>query len=288
MKKKIAIMGVGAMGSRMGKRLLAAGHTITVFNRSKERAHPLVELGATYVGTPLEAAEGQEIVISMVRDDDASRDIWLHPKTGALLGLSRSAIAVESSTLSMPWMKELGQAAQQHGRTLIDAPVAGSLPQADSGQLLYLVGGTKRAVDAVHYILLCMGQAVHHVGPFGTGMMMKLAVNALFGIQVAALAEVLAMTRKAEISDEQAVGVLSKMPITSPALSGIGKLMIAQKFDPMFPIDLVEKDFQYIEATADWLGTASPTTTAVRNIYANAKRKGLAEKNIAAVMMEFS
>jgi 3-hydroxyisobutyrate dehydrogenase len=116
---------------------------------------------------------------------------------------------------------------------------------------------------------------------------MKLAVNGLFGIQVVALAEMLGVLEKSGLGRAQAVELLASMPVTSPALKGIGGLIAARAFAPMFPIDLVEKDFGYIVETAQHPGAATPTAAAVRAVYAQAQRQGHGGDNIAAVMQMF-
>lgn len=287
MTKTIAILGLGAMGARMAARLLDARHDVTVYNRTMDRARELAAQGARTAESPRQAAEGCDVVISCVRDDDASRAVWLDPDRGALVALGENAVAIESSTLTVEWTRELAAAAAKRDVAFLDAPVAGSRPQAEAGQLIYLVGGDASTVETVRDVLRVMGGAVHHCGPSGSGMVMKLAVNALFGVQVAALAEVLGMTRKAGISDGQAIEVLGAMPITSPALKGIGALMAGRTFAPMFPIDLVEKDFGYVVATTSRLGGDSPVATAVRGVYARAKDAGLGGDNITGVVKVF-
>src|ERR1700761_3541667 len=140
---KIAVLGLGAMGSRMAANLLKAGHQVTVWNRTPDVAAALVAAGAKQVLTPREAAMGADFVIAMVRDDEASRTIWLAPETGALAGLAKDAIAIESSTLSPSWVRELGGVVAKKGVAFLEAPVAGSRPQAEAGQLVYLVGGNE-------------------------------------------------------------------------------------------------------------------------------------------------
>lgn len=287
MAKKIAFLGLGAMGLRMAARLLEAGHDLSVFNRTPDRAAPLVERGATFENSPRAAVAGREIVISMVRDDEASREIWLEPARGALSGLSDEAIAIESSTLTPAWVEQLSSAIAERQLRFIDAPVVGTRPQAEAGQLIYLVGGDVAVLERVHDVLLAIGGAIHHAGPIGAGTVMKLAVNALFGIQVAALGEVLGMTRRSGISDADAIETLSSMPVTSPALKGVGALVAARKFDPMFPIELVEKDMGYYTETAERLGSSTPTGSAVRAVYQQAIEAGFGGDNIAGVAKVF-
>ncbi len=287
MTKNIAVLGLGAMGSRMAARLLSAGHSVSVFNRSPNAAAALADAGARAAATPREAVEGCEVVVSCVRDDRASRDVWLDEATGALPALTDGAVAIESSTLTFAWARELGSTMERAGKSFLDAPVVGSRPQADAGQLVYLVGGETATLDQVRDVLLAMGGAVHRAGPVGAGTAMKLAVNALFGVQVAALAEVLGLLRAAGIAEGDAVETLSAMPVTSPAMKGVGGLMAKRVFDPLFPIDLVEKDFGYVVETANALSANVPTASAVRAVYGTAIEAGLGDENIHGVLKLF-
>ncbi|MGF1536152.1 MAG: NAD(P)-dependent oxidoreductase [Elainellaceae cyanobacterium] len=281
--KTIAILGAGAMGSRMAERLLKAGHPVVVYNRSADRVNSLVAQGATYAPTPKAAAERANVVISMVTDDEASRAVWLTPETGAAAGLASGAIAIESSTLTVGWTQELAAQMAQRNVAFLDAPVVGSRPQAEAGKLIYLVGGDAATLDAVRDILMAIGGALHHVGPSGQGMAMKLAVNALFGIQVAALAEAIGALTRQGLGREQAIACLRALPIMSPAASGAGQLMMAGSHAPLFPIELVEKDFRYaLEA-----GAVQPLAAAARDIYQRAIAEGYGGDNITGVLQVF-
>src|SRR5690242_12501728 len=136
----VALMGLGLMGSGMAGRLLEAKYPLTLYNRTRERALPFAQKGARVANTPRDAADGANVVISMVADDDASRALWLGPD-GALAGVLRGATLIECSTLSVAWVKELGDrvAKENANLTLLDAPVTGSKPQAAAGQLFFLV-----------------------------------------------------------------------------------------------------------------------------------------------------
>ncbi len=165
----------------------------------------------------------------------------------------------------------------------IDAPVVGSRPQAEAGQLVFLVGGEPAIVERVREVLALMGGAIHHVGPLGAGSTMKLAVNALFGIQVAALAEIVGLLERSGLARGAILEMLGAMPITSPALKGVGGLLAARRYEPLFPIDLVEKDLRYAVATAAGRDTAVPLVTAARDVYARARERGFGGDNIAGV-----
>ncbi|MEM7586809.1 MAG: NAD(P)-dependent oxidoreductase [Acidobacteriota bacterium] len=282
----LAILGLGAMGSRMARRLLDAGYPVTVFNRSPERCQALAELGARVAATPREAASGSETVLSMVRDEAASRAVWLHPEDGAIHGLSADSIAIESSTLTRDWTSEL--AATLEGRAaFLDAPVVGSRPQAEAGQLIYLVGGEAEALERVRPVFEVLGGAVHHLGDAGSGTALKLAVNALFGIQVAALGELIGLLRRAGIASDQAAGVLSQLPVTSPAAQAAVQAIAARSFAPLFPIELVEKDLRYLLASGEQLSAALPLSEAARATYAQARDAGYGDDNITGIAQLF-
>ena len=282
--KTIAFLGLGAMGQRMAARLLQAGYRVRAYNRSAEPRQQLARQGATCVATPREAVREADAVISMVTDDQAARAVWLHPETGALGGLPAGALAIESSTVTIGWVRELSAAVTAVGARFLDAPVAGSRPQADAGRLIFLVGGLGTLDNApdVRQLLSSMGLAVHAVGPVGTGALMKLVVNGFFGVQVAALGELLGLAERGGIPRGAAAEVLASMPITSPALQGIGALMAQGRFAPMFPIDLVAKDFGYI-VDAGGQAAQMPMAAAAAEVYERARTAGLGSANIAGV-----
>lgn len=286
--KTIAVIGLGAMGSRIAQNLLNAGYPMNVYNRTVEKAQPLIDRGATFVTSPRAAAEQSDVVISMVTDNEISRQIWLASETGAILGLTPEKIAIEMSTLTVAWVRELGAAIAQCGAGFLDAPVVGSRPQAEVGKLISLVGGQAETLAQVRETLTDAGAAiVHHIGTVGQGMAMKLAVNALFGIQVAALAELLNMLSKDGISPEATMACLGDLPILSLAAKGAGSLMISQNHVPLFPIELVEKDFRYVTQTAQNLEALIPTSTAVMNIYRIAITHGYGSENITGIFQLF-
>ncbi|HUH05443.1 MAG TPA: NAD(P)-dependent oxidoreductase [Kofleriaceae bacterium] len=279
----IAVLGLGAMGSRIAARLRGAGHDVVVYNRSPEPTEALLEVGARVAATPRAAAAEADLVISMVTDDEASRVVWDARETGALNGLRAGALALESSTLSLAWTTELATRVGQRGAAFLDAPVAGSRPQAEAGQLIYLVGGMPEDVARVRPRLAPISEAVHHLGPVGAGMAMKLVVNALFGAQVAALAELLGIVRGAGLDERRMLELLGDLPVTSPAMKGICSLIASRSYGPMFPIDLVAKDLQYALAAAADFGAELPATTAVARAYEHASRQGFGADNIAGL-----
>jgi 3-hydroxyisobutyrate dehydrogenase-like beta-hydroxyacid dehydrogenase len=243
----------------------------------------LLAAGARLATTPRAAAAEADLVISMVTDDRASREVWGAPETGALLALRSGALAIESSTLSLSWITELAARVGERRAGFLDAPVTGSRPQAETGQLIYLVGGSHEDLARARPMLAPIAAEVHHLGPIGAGMAMKLVVNALFGAQVAVLAELLAVVRGAGLDERRTLAVLGELPVTSPAMKGIGSLIASRSYGPMFPIDLVAKDLQYALAAAADFGAELPATTAVARAYEHASRKGFGADNIAGL-----
>lgn len=280
---RIAMLGLGAMGSRMAERLLKAGQEVTVYNRTAERAADLAAMGATVAATPRQAAEGVDIVIGMVADDEASAAVWTDPDTGAVAALGPQSVAIESSTVTPAWVERLSAMVAERGAAFLDAPVVGSRPQASAGQLIYLVGGDADTVFRASPTLALMGAAVHHVGPVSHGATLKLVVNTLFGIQVAALGELIGFLAGAGVDRARALEVLSEIPVLSPAAKGVAGLITARNFAPMFPIDLVAKDFRYAGAAASAAGADLPVADATGRVFERARQQGFGGDNIAGV-----
>ena len=277
---KIAFLGLGAMGRRMAARLIAAGHDVTVWNRT-QLVEPLA--GAKVAESPRAAALGAEIVLSMVRDDAASTSVWLDERTGALAGMAPGAVGIEVSTISPAQARLLHAAAGQRGVAFLDAPVAGSRPQAEAGQLIFMAGGEAEVLERATPVLMDMGAAVHAAGGPGDGAAVKLIVNVLFGTQLAVMAELLGLAEAAGIDPAKAVAILTATPVASPALAGAAGAMLAGRFAPAFPIELVVKDFRL----ALGVGRDLPVTRVVTDVYSDALREGLGDENITAVAARY-
>ena len=176
--KQVAFMGLGAMGSRMVKHLLPK-YKVSVYNRSmtEEQKIQWESLGVKVFPTPSRAVEGCDVVLSMVRDDKASEDVWFDPQNGALSTLEKQAIAVECSTLSVAHIRKLNELFTQEQRRCLVAPVAGSRPQAEQQKIAFLVGGDKATFEDVEEVLSAMSPNVLHCGSLEAAMVMKLAVN---------------------------------------------------------------------------------------------------------------
>jgi len=279
----IAFIGMGAMGSRMAHNLIKAGHNICVWNRSVNRSMPLNEAGATIAKTPREAAESADFVVSMLRDDDASKTAWCDEQNGALVSMKAGAIAIECSTLTVGWVRELNQHCVDKDVFFLDAPVAGSRPQAEAAQLIFFVGGSEVIYEKALPVLEDMGNIVHYSGASGAGESVKLAVNALFGIQLATIAELIGLIKANGLDTGHAVEILTSTPVCSPAVKVAASAMLAGDYSPMFPISLVEKDLSYVVAPIRGSELVMPMTQAAWHVFQHAIEKGLADDNITGI-----
>jgi len=282
----LAFLGLGAMGSRMATALLKAGYPVTVWNRTKEAAQALASgSGATPAETPRQAAADAHIVFSMVRDDAASEAVWLDPQNGALAGLAEGAVGVECSTVSVAHARALATTFAARGRDFLAAPVAGSRPQADAAQLIFLVGGPADVLDRVRPVIETMGCSIQHAGDDpGASTTVKLMVNSLLGVQLATLAELFGFAEREGLDPARALDIIAATPVCSPVTKLMGGMMAAGRFQPLFPIDLVAKDFRLIADCAAAVQTAAPVNAAAKAVYEHAIAAGHGEENITSVV----
>jgi len=279
----IAILGLGTMGAGMASKLLDAGFSLTVYNRTAAKAQPLVDRGARLASMPAEAAIDADIVISMLADDAASREVWTG-NDGALAAVAAGAIVIESSTVSPAWIAELAALAASYGAELLDAPVTGSRTQAETGQLNFLVGGSAHALQASTPALKAMSKQIVHLGPVGSGARMKLINNFLCAVQVASLAEGLAWIERSGLDRNEALAVLKTGAPGSPLLGAISERMVNQDYQVNFLLKLMTKDLAYAEAEAALCRVDLKTAEAARTLFQNAIAKGFGDSDMASVI----
>jgi 3-hydroxyisobutyrate dehydrogenase len=240
----VAFLGLGVMGGGMAGRLLSAGFPVSVWNRSADRAEAFRERGATVAQSPRDAAAGADVIISMVADDEASRDVWLGAG-GAIGGARQGTLLIESSTVSPRWIAELGTEALACGCEVLDAPVTGSRTQAASGELLFLVGGEAEPLERARPVLTPMSRDILHVGPLGSGARLKLINNFICGVQAAALAEGLAFVEKSGLDFDAALTVLQNGAPGSPLVKAVSNRMATRDYTVFFKLALMRKDLDY-------------------------------------------
>lgn len=282
--KNIAFLGLGEMGQRMMPHLLNAGYQVSIWNRTKSKASHLLTIGAKWANTPAEAARTADAVISMVRDDEASKEVWLNEASGAFSTLKDSALAIESSTLSLEHIRLLASAANEKSIPFIEAPVSGSLPQAHSGQLVFFVGAAAESFSRVYPLLSHMGSTINHVGNVGNAVLAKLCTNTMLGVQVAVLSELLALITDNNGDRERILSALQTTSSWSPAATGISTMMVQENHQPMFPIQLILKDFDYTSKATKQL---SPLIETTRQQFSQAKISGFGLENMTALKKLF-
>ncbi len=272
---RVGFIGLGAMGSRMASRLLAARHDVVVYNRTQERTRALEQRGAQVAATPGRLAAGVDIVFSSVTNDVALEQVMFGPD-GALAGARSGAIVIEMSTVNPRTSRRLHEAAQSKSISVLDAPVSGSTVQAEQGQLVIFVGGEDDVYRQCQSILAVLGNKTFYLGPSGAGATMKLCVNTLLGLGVQALAEAIALGVKAGLPRARFLQVLGETAVVSPSQKA--KLENARKDDypPAFALGLMLKDFGLIMETASEWAVPMPATAAAVQVAAAEYRRQLA------------
>jgi 3-hydroxyisobutyrate dehydrogenase len=283
---RVALLGLGIMGSGMARRLLAAGASLTVFNRSVERAAPFAAEGAVVADSPRNAAANAEIVFSMVADDDASRAMW-EGGYGALAGARPGTVLVECSTVTVGRITELAEAATRIGCELVDAPVTGSKMQAAGGELNFLVGGSESALARIRPALDAMGKSALHLGPVGSGALVKLINNFLAGVQAASLAEAIAIIERSSLDRAQTIGAIVNGATGSPVVRTLASRIQANDFSPNFYLHLLAKDLRYAVVEGENRGVPMATANAALEILRASIARGDGDKDMAAVVEQF-
>jgi len=281
--RKIGVIGLGLMGRPMGMNLLKAGHTLTVWNRTPERAKELVAAGAKQAKTPREAAEASEVLLTMVSDPPALESVLWGPD-GALGGLKAGSTYIDSSTVSPALVKKIAQACQERGVKFLDAPVTGGDWGAREGNLVFMIGGEAETLKEMEPVLGVMGKKWFHLGPNGAGQTIKLAMNAILALQVGAMAEALALVQRAGLQGAQLLEVMQASMARSGVLDVKSPLMLKGEYKPSFPLRLMHKDLGLALELANQLGVALPATAAAREVYNYVKGEAKEDLDYSAVM----
>jgi 3-hydroxyisobutyrate dehydrogenase len=282
-KPRIAFLGLGIMGSGMARRLLVNGFPLTVFNRNAEKSKPFAAQGAQVARSPREAAAQAKVIISMLADDNAARTLWLGG-TGALAAATIGTVCVECSTVTVNWVRELSTVAGARGCEFLDAPVTGSKTQAAAGELNFLVGGDAASLEKVRSVLAAMSKAIVHLGPTGSGSLLKLINNFVCGVQVASLAEAVAMIERSGLNRAKALEVLTGGAPGSPLVKAVSARMTAADFTPNFLLRLMAKDLGYAIQEGGKLSLELVTATAAMEDFQRAIAAGHGDKDIAAIV----
>jgi 3-hydroxyisobutyrate dehydrogenase-like beta-hydroxyacid dehydrogenase len=280
----LAFVGLGAMGSRLTRRLLDAGYTVTGYNRTAAKVRALADAGMRVAATPREAAAAADVVFTMVTDNDALRAITSGPD-GVVAGLRRGATLVEMSTVSPDLTREIGVAVAASGATMLDAPVSGSTVSVEQGVASIQVGGDAAILERVRPYLAVMGpNGVTHVGPLGIAKAMKVATNLGVAVQILAFCEAVALAEKSGIPREVAVDALMRSVIASPLVKYRGPFVIGKMAaHAAFPVPMIQKDLQLALDQARAVGVPLPLTALTQEWMTKARAMGVGDQDFAIV-----
>lgn len=264
---KISFIGLGAMGAGIVSRLVAAGHILTGWNRTKEKAESLIEEGMKWADSPREAARESEVVFSMVTDAAALRNVALGPE-GVIAGLSKDSIFLDMSTIAPDESRAIAKEFEAKGLTMLDAPISGSTVTLNSGKASIMVGGDREAFERVRPALLDIGPKVTYIGIQGMASQMKLAVNLVLMVEVIAFGEAIALAEKGGVAREVAVEAMLNSVAGSPVLGYRGPFILEGNMPevPLADVNLQQKDMLLVLEQARKLGSPAPLAAAANEM----------------------
>jgi 3-hydroxyisobutyrate dehydrogenase len=282
----VTFIGLGRMGSGMAQRLLGAGHALRIYNRTASRAAPLVEQGATLYSSPREAAQGAEVIISMVADDAASREVWLGAE-GVFSGApAAGTIAIECSTLSHDWVLALASEARRRSLSYIDCPVTGLPDMAAAGALTLLVGAAPEDLARAQPVLDAISKQTIHFGAIGTGTVYKLMINLQGAIQIAAVAEGMALAERAGLNLATVAEAIASGQAASPQVVRTARRIVEGDHDEnvLFTPQLRLKDVDYALRLARKLDIGTPFGSTAAAAYAKVCELGHGQSNESSII----
>lgn len=278
----VGFVGLGVMGGRLAKRLLDAGHQVTGYNRTREKARWLVDAGMRWAGTPREVAEAAEVTFSMVTGTQALLAITGGPD-GILAGLGPGKVYVDMTTTSPAASRELAGQVRARGAAMLDAPVSGSVETIEAGRLSFMVGGDAEVLERVRPLLLDMGRKVTHVGSNGQGVLMKVAMNLGVAVQTLAFSESVLLAEKGGIDRRTAVEAMLEGVLASPMLQYRGPFVLKLPEEAWFNVNMMQKDLLLALETGRQLDVPLPTTAATNELLTAARAMGFEKEDFAAV-----
>ena len=279
---RVGFVGLGAMGSRMAANLQKSGCHLVVFNRTRDRAAPLVSGGAIGADTPAAVGEQVEVLFTMLAHPAAVRETALG-QAGFLDRLPAGALWVDCSTVNPSFSREMASEARASKVRFLDAPVAGSREPAARGELVFCVGGEATDLEACRPLLQAMGSKILHVGGHGMGTSLKMVNNLLLASSMAAFAEGLVLGQALGISQERLFDFLIGTSVVAPYLAAKRGKIERGDYAPEFALQWTEKDLHLAAVSAQETGVALPLTNAAKETYQLAVRSGYGPEDVAAI-----
>jgi len=282
MVAKLGFVGLGVMGGGVARRLLAAGHELHGWNRTPEKAAPLVAEGLVLEESPRAVAEQSDVVFTMVTNVPALRAV-AEGEDGIIAGLGPGKVWVDMTTAAPAVSRELAERVQETGAEMVDAPVSGSVSTLEEGRLSIMVGGNEETFRRVEPILLDIGPKVTRVGDNGQALLLKIAINLSLHVQMVAFCEGLLLAEKDGIDREVALDVMLGSVIASPMLKYRAPFILDLPDEAWFNVNMMQKDMNLALEAGRRLDVPMPTTAVANELLTAARGMGLEERDFAVV-----
>ncbi|MDE1862415.1 MAG: NAD(P)-dependent oxidoreductase [Thaumarchaeota archaeon] len=280
---KVGIVGTGLLGRAVAARLLRTGHTVTVYNRTKEKAAVLKDQGAKIADSPKKLAEVSDLVITIVRDSDAVESVSFG-EDGIVHGRHDGLIVADMSTINPIASKRLAQKFEQYGIAMIDSPVMGGPPLAEKGGLVVMIGGKNDTYERCKQVFDSIGEKTFHVGPNGSAHSMKLALNLQISILALAISEGIILTKRSGLDPMLFFDVLNSTYFKTGMSLLKGPKMAKGNFEPSFFLKVMEKDLEEINQTAKEFGASLPMASVAMNLYKDAVEHGFGDIDYTGIL----
>jgi 3-hydroxyisobutyrate dehydrogenase-like beta-hydroxyacid dehydrogenase len=281
----IGVIGLGIMGSSFALNLLSRGYNVHVYNRTKEKAQPLIEKGAIFHSTPRELASVADIIMTSLTDE-AAVDSVAFGKEGLLDGAKKGSLWIDLSTIDPSASVIHSEAAKQAGLDRLDTPVVGSKDLASKGELIVLVGGSHEVFEKYERFLKELGKSIIYLGADGNGHRMKLAINLHLGLLAESFSEALAFSQKLGFDTKTFVETINKTPIGNYISQGKGPKIVEGNFEPAFSLNNLFKDLRLINAHITKTGAILPMTKVAIEEYSRAVQNGEGQKDFSVIALE--
>lgn len=271
---KVAFLGLGVMGFPMAGFLQKAGHSVTVYNRTAEKAQRWIgEYGGTAAATPREAAQGAEFVLACVGNDDDLRSVVIGEQ-GAFAGMAKGSVFIDHTTASAQVARELAETGAKSGIGFVDAPVSGGQAGAESGQLAIMCGGPEADFERARPVMDVYAKAIEHFGGTGSGQITKMCNQICIAGLVQGMSEAINFAEKSGLDAKQMATLVAKGAGGSWQLSNRAETMVDDKFDYGFAVDWMRKDLGIALDAAKQINVALPVTALVDQFYAEVQQMG--------------
>lgn len=284
--KQIGFIGLGTMGAPMASNLLRGGFQVTVYNRTAAKCIPLEAEGAQTALTPRTAAEGKDVIITMISNDDSVREVY-YGQEGILDALKPGGLIIDSSTISPGLVREIAADVEARGGHFLDAPVTGSKPAAIEGTLVFMVGGKAEVIEAHRDIFDTMGRLLLHMGDNGSGAAAKLAHNAMVGIHNVALAEGFSIAVKSGVPADKFLELVKNGSAGSKQAELKGQKIIDNDFSNQFSLGLMLKDLKLASSLSDSTGVPTPMLGVAKSMFQTGFNHGFADEDLSAVVKSY-